>query len=278
MATLATLAVKITADMAQYQKGMKSMQSMNVRAGQSMTRFAKIAAGVAVVGVAALTAVTVKAVKAFVEFEKGLKEVTTLAKFSSAEIAGMSKETIKMGRQFGQTFKVLHKARYDIVSAGFAKITEQTTLLTQANKMAVAGVTDVSVATDLLTSALNAYNLEASDAEDVSDIFFETVKAGKTTIEELSSAMGNIMPIAVGAGVSLQEVGASMATVTAAGINTAQAATGLRSMIMALAAPTSAAAAAMTELGINTKDAQGNMLPMLDVMKQFEGMLSLIHI
>ena len=51
-----------------------------------------------------------------------------------------------------------------------------------------------------------------------SDILFQTVEKGKTTIPELGASLGQVMPFAASAGVSLESVGAAMATITAGGV------------------------------------------------------------
>lgn len=207
----------------------------------------------------------------FSEFQKGMAEVATLTDFTTKEIRKMGDETLKMSRQFGQAIKPLTKARYDIVSAGFADIREQTLLLTAANKLAIAGVTDVSTATDLLTSVLNAYGLTAEDAESVSDDLFTTVRLGKTTIPELSEALGKLLPTARGTGVGLKELSAALATTTASGINTKESVTALNALIFGLSAPASAAGKAFKKMGIETKNADGSMKKFNDVIKQFRG-------
>ncbi len=211
------------------------------------------------------------AVVKFAEFEKGLAEVATLSDFSTKQIQKMGKETLKMSRQFGQGIKVLTKARYDIVSAGFSDIREQTILLTTANKLAVAGVTDVSTATDLLTSVLNAYQLSAEDAEAVSDDLFTTVRLGKTTIPELADALGKVLPTAASLGVSLKDLGAALAASTAAGINTSESVTALNALLFGLAAPAGAAGKAFKTMGIETTNADGSLKSLNSILGQFKG-------
>jgi TP901 family phage tail tape measure protein len=250
---------------AEDKKIQKAREARRAQSMKALKQFGVIAVGTAI-------AVGVKAVKAFAAFEKGMAEVGTLTNFSSKQMRQMSQETLKLTAKFGQTTEVMTKARYDIVSAGFADITEQTQLLTKANELAIAGVTDVSVATDALTSVINAYGKEVITAEQASDVLFGTVRQGKTTIDELAPAIGKVLPTAAAAGVAFDEIGASLATLTAAGISTPQAVTALNSAIFALSAPTKQAANEMERMGINATNAEGQMLPLVDVFGQFEGL------
>lgn len=212
-----------------------------------------------------------KALVKFTEFQKGMAEVATLTKFSRQEMQKMGDETLKMSRQFGQGIKVLTKARYDIVSAGFADIREQTILLTAANKLAIAGVTDVATATDLLTSVLNAYGLEAEDAEAVTNDLLKTVQLGKTTIGEMGESLGKVLPTARAAGVDLKELGAAFATLTLGGIKSAEATTALNALLFGLSAPASQAGKAFKEMGIQTKKSDGSLKSLSSILKQFKG-------
>ena len=121
-------------------------------------------------------------------------------------------------------------ALYQIISAGAKDSTEAIETLTASNKLATAGITDVATAADGLTNVMNAYSLAANQASDVSDTLFIAVKAGKTTVDELSGAIGNVAPLASSAGVSFQEVAAALATITSQGIDTRRATTGLRAV------------------------------------------------
>lgn len=81
---------------------------------------------------------------------------------------------------------------------------------------------------------MNAYGLEASDAEHVSDVLITTQNLGKTTVGELASAMGRVIPNAKSAGVSIEQLGAAYAIMTANGISTDIATTDLNAMLIEL--------------------------------------------
>ena len=103
-----------------------------------------------------------------------------------------------------------------------------------ANKAAVGGVSNLETAVDGLTSVTNAYGLENLSVARASDLMFQTVKLGKTTFGELSSSLYNVIPTAVGAGVSFDDVSAALAAMTAQGMPTASATVKLRQAIMEL--------------------------------------------
>ena len=127
----------------------------------------------------------------------------------------------------------LANAYYQIVSAGYDGA-EGLQLLETSAKAAVAGVTDTATAADGITTVLNAFKINASESEEVADALFNTVKLGKTTFSELSANISQVAPIAAASNIPLNEVLATVASLTKQGVPTAQAMTQIRSAIVGL--------------------------------------------
>lgn len=101
---------------------------------------------------------------------------------------------------------------------------------TQAVKLAKGGFTNTATAVDVLTTAINAYGLKASDATAISDKLVMTQNLGKTTVGELAAAMGKVIPTANSFNVDLDSLCGTYAVMTKNGIATAEATTYLNSM------------------------------------------------
>jgi len=206
------------------------------------------------------------------DFQKGLMEVTTLMKGSTeTTLKNLGKELTNVANASGLALDSLTKAKYDIVSAGFSGAAESAIILEQASQLAVAGVTSAAGAADILTSALNAFGSEADKAQEVSDTLFTTMQLGKTTITELGASIGQVLPFAKSFNLSLKAVGASMATLTASGINTAESSTALKNAIVALETPSDSSRKVMNELGIEVKRLDDGTVDLVGTLKQFEG-------
>ena len=207
------------------------------------------------------------------DFSKNLREVSTLmGNTTERQIKAMSKELRLLSQTSGLALSSLSKAKYDVVSAGFTDAADSARILAETTRLAVGGVTSAAAAADILTTALNAYGLEANQVNDVSDTLFTTVRLGKTTMDELGASLGAVLPVAKSAGISFSTVGAAMASLTAGGINTAQSTTALRGAIIALSAPTNVAAKEMEKAGIEAKKFEDGGFDLLETIKQFEGM------
>lgn len=184
-------------------------------------------------------------------FETKMAEVSTLVDTAVFDLNRLEDAILSQSRAFGQSPVQQAAAAYQIISAGAGTATEAISLLDASNRLAIGGVTDVATAADGLTSVLNAYGMEASNASDVSDVLFVGMRAGKTTIGELAGSLGNVAPLAAQAGVSFDELVASIAALTKGGIATRQAVTGVRAILAAVTKPTQEASDMAKRLGID---------------------------
>ena len=177
------------------------------------------------------------AVKEIFNLEYAMARVNTIARVSSNELKNMTHFVQDISATYGIASSKVSKALYDINSATI-KGASSLKILEQSAKLAVAGFTDIEKVTSLITRAVNAYEYSASEAAKISDILFVTVERGINPMEELSEYMGRLFTVAANAGVSLEEVGAGLATLTARGYQTNVASTALNSAILKLSTGT----------------------------------------
>lgn len=183
------------------------------------------------------------------EFSRSVAEVGTLLP-DDAEIQAVADAAKALGVEFGTLPIDQTRAFYQAISAGAGSAAEATRILDTANRLALGGVTDVTTAVDVLTTAVNAYGLDASRAGEVSDALFVAMRAGKTTVGELASSFGVVAPLAAQTGVSIDELLAATSALTKGGISTSQAMTGLRAVLAAVAKPSVEATRLAQDLGL----------------------------
>jgi len=183
------------------------------------------------------------------DFGRSVAEISTLLDDTS-EMPALAAGVRSLSREMGADVQSNAKALYDIISAGNSEAAGAMNVLTEANKLAIGGVTDVAVAADGLTSTLNAYQIEANRASEVSDAFFVAVKGGKTTVAELANGIGQVAPLAAQTGVELDQLLASVAALTTGGLKTAQAMTQVRAILTAVVKPSKEASDLAQELGL----------------------------
>lgn len=238
----------------------KTFDDLNNRSGALSKAFGVLIA----VGIAAFFT---KAVAAAASFETKLAEISTLVDTAVFQMDRLEASLLRQSAQFGSNAIEQGAAAYSIISAGAGSAADAIDLLTASNMLAVGGVTDVATAADGLTSLLNAYGLAAGEAGNVSDALFVGMKAGKTTIGELSSSLGKVAPLAAQLGVGVDELVASISALTKGGISTREAVTGVRAIMAAVVKPTKEAADAAKLLSLNFSaaglEAAGGFVPFM---------------
>jgi len=182
-------------------------------------------------------------------FETAMAEVWSILDVGKDRINRLGDDVLKLAARFGEAPARMAKAAYQAISAGISG-DKVGSFLGTAAKAGVAGISDTFTSVDVLTSLINAYGKSAEWAGHVSDLLFTTVREGKTTFAELAGSIGPVAPIAAQAGVALEEVLATISTLTKSGFNTANAVTSLRQTLVSIISPSRDALEAADELGI----------------------------
>ena len=203
----------------------------------------------AALGAAAVIA-GAKATAMAAEFDKALREVSTLLPVTVREMVELREAIVSLSTRVPAPPVQLTAGLYQVISAGVTDTAEAMFVLEVASKAATAGLSDATSAVSAITTVLNAYQLEASEATRVSDVFFATVAQGVITFPEIAATIGNVASTAALAGVSIEVVGAAMATLTKGGLNAAEATTALNKTILGLIDDQSEAAELAREMGI----------------------------
>lgn len=184
------------------------------------------------------------------EFRDALAEVSTLVDTATFDMKGLEAAAIEQSKVFGGTATSQAQAFYQIISGGAESAHEANLLLTASNKLAIGGITSVTIAAGGLTALLNAYGKGVEEAGAVSDTLFIGMREGITTVGELAGGLGVLAPLAFQAGISIEEIVASTSALTKGGIKTVVAINGLRAVVASIIKPTSEAADMAKSLGL----------------------------
>lgn len=193
------------------------------------------------------------AVKAAGNFQELMTRTVTSAGASSASLQQMSAGVLRVSVQTGTAANELAKGLYTINSAGYQGAAGLNVLRASSEGARAEGA-DLATVSNAVTTALNAYHLPASAAVAVTDQFVATVSHGKTTMEALSGSIAQVLPVAASAGISLDQVGGALATMTGQGMSADQAAQDLRHTIGSLQNPSGTMITEMQALGLNVND------------------------
>ncbi|MGD9126794.1 MAG: phage tail tape measure protein [Planctomycetia bacterium] len=198
--------------------------------------------------------------KVFADFEQQMASVATMLDEPTKHMDRFKTRIREMSIEFGESTETLAKGLYDILSASVAP-EKALDVLAVAAKAAKAGMTDTGTAADAITTLLNAYGMSADRAGEVSDLLFSIVKRGKTTFAELAPSIGLVATTAATAGVSTEELGAALATMTRNGVKTDNAITAVQAIISSFLKPAAEASDYARTLGfemsVTTLQAEG---------------------
>lgn len=220
--------IDLTTRTSRFDRAMSGVRSRLTGVGNKITEVTARAAkmfAVAATGYAAMS------LKAYASFEEQLAKVSTMLDEQSMRYMPNYENAVKkMSVTFGEGTKTIADGLYDILSASIAP-TQALDTLAVAMKAAKAGMTDTKTAADVLTTILNSYGLSADRATYVSDILFAVVKRGKTEFGLLAPHIGKVASLAATAGLSLEEFGAAIATLTRGGIRARIAMSGIKAIL-----------------------------------------------
>ena len=236
------------------------------RFSKNVSRSLKLAVAAAVVAAAAFGAASLKW---GVDFEAQMSEVKAISQATIPEIGAMSLLAQQLGRDSAFSAKEAGEAMTFLAMAGF-NVDEILIATADTLNLAAAGSMELARAADIASNVLTGFGLPAEEMERVTDVMALTAADANTDIEQMGEALSYVAPQAAAAGWSLESTSAAIGMLGNAGIQGSRAGTTLRQMIVALAAPTDAARIAMNALSLSVVDANGNLMPLHDILAQID--------
>ena len=198
-----------------------------------------------------LAAIGYESVKMATTFQTSTTRLVTSAGEQESALAGVRSGLLSMAGQVGVSADDLSKALYYVDAAGYHAADGLVVLKAAAQGAAAEGADTTSVA-KALTDVLVDYHLKASDAANVTSKMVVAISHGKTNLQDFSSAFASIVPAASAAGISFNDVGALLATMTNHGFTAQRAAQNLAQALRSLVNPTAPMKKAFDEFGVST--------------------------
>ena len=183
------------------------------------------------------------------DFTVGLAKVSTLVDTTVVDMNKMRSELVALSNETGVSVTELTEGTYQAISAS-VDASKAVDFMRISALGAKAGFTDMTTATDALTTIINAYGMETERASDMMDRLIITQNLGKTTVDEIGKSIGQVIPTAASAGMSIDELLASVASLTASGTQTSAAMTGMKAALSNIIKPTADAAKVAQSLGL----------------------------
>ena len=207
------------------------------------------------------------AVKGASDFQDGMNKMSTLFETSKTSVKGLSSEFLNLSNKTGISATELAEAGYQALSAG-QSVDKVGKFVETAGNLAKAGFTSTTTAVDVLTTAMNAYGKNAGSADDIANKLVRTQNLGKTTVDELASSMGKIIPTASSMGVNIDNLTSGYVSLTKQGISTAESTTYMNSMLNELGdSSTNLGKIVKEKTGMSFQDCMKSGMSLGDVLK-----------
>ncbi|WP_342471641.1 phage tail tape measure protein [Metasolibacillus sp. FSL H7-0170] len=231
---------------------------------------AKTAATIVGIGAAATTAATaVQSISVASDFEAQLSKVAAKADASKTELEDLRQTALKLGASTSLSAPETALAMDELAAGGF-----NANSIIGAMPGIIAGAEasgeDLTLVSQTVAAALNIWGLEAQEASRVSDVLAEAANRSAASVDDMSYAFKYAGAPAASLGYSLEETAAAVALITDKGIDGSTAGTALRAGFLKLNNPVKTQEKLMKKLGINVKDAEGEMLALSGVIRELD--------
>ncbi len=201
------------------------------------------------------------------DFEAGMSEVQAISGATGADLERLEEKAKEMGAttkfsaaQSAEALKYMAMAGWDTG--------QMLDGLDGVMMLAAASGENLGTVSDIVTDALTAFGMKASEAGEFADLLASTSSSANTNVSMLGESFKYVAPLFGSLGYSAEDAALALGLMANAGIKGSESGTALRGAIANLANPTAGMAKAINELGLTITDASGEMLPFKDVMDQ----------
>ena len=242
------------------------------KASKAVTDAAK---KVAALGVAAVGAFAAFSVKSGMDFEAQMSKVQAISGATATEVATLTAKAKEMGVQTKFSATESAQALEYMAMAGW-KTEQMVSGLPGIMYLAAASGEDLAEVSDIVTDALTAFGLKASDSAHFADVLAKASSSSNTNVSLMGNTFQYVAPVAGALGYSIEDTSVAIGLMANASIKGEKAGTALRAILTNLAKPSDTVAGYMEALGVSLTDTQGNVKPlsalMVDLRQKFAGL------
>ena len=216
---------------------------------------------------AGVTALGTIAVKTGADFDSAMSKVAAVSGATGSEMDALREKAHEMGSKTKFSASEAADAMNYMAMAGW-KTNDMLSGIEGIMNLAAASGEDLASTSDIVTDALTAFGLSASDSGHFADILAAASSNANTNVSMMGETFKYAAPVLGSLGYSAEDSAIAIGLMANAGIKSSQAGTALRSAITNLAKPTDTVAAAMEQYGISLTDSSGKMYSLRELMEQ----------
>lgn len=275
---------KVTNPLKTVQREMERTANMNRRLGRDIE---KIGAGFSSVGenmlpiAAGITAIGVAGGRAFIDFDSIITGAAAKAGATAEEMELMRQKASQFGADFPISATQAAEGMDRLAAAGY-DANQVIGVMPSVITAAVASGEDLATTSDVVSNALNIWNLKQGDiaqnAMRVADVVQMAANKSSASVADFGVILQEAGTPANTLGISIEQLSTAVAILKNTGSDASKIGNALSATFSNLSAPTKPAAEALDKLGVTVKDAKGNFLGLQPIIEQMrKGMAGLAN-
>ena len=216
---------------------------------------------------APIVAAGAAAVKTTADFDAQMSKVSAISGATGDDFDALRAKAREMGAQTKFSATESGQAFEYMAMAGW-KTEDMLDGIEGIMSLAAASGEDLATTSDIVTDALTAFGLSASDSGHFADVLAAASSNANTNVSMLGESFKYAAPVAGALGYSAEDTAVALGLMANAGIKASQGGTALRNILTNMAKPTKDSSAAMDRLGISLSDDSGRMYTFKEIMDQ----------
>ncbi|MBQ7521510.1 MAG: phage tail tape measure protein [Clostridia bacterium] len=254
-----TLSARITGDDSSFKKAIQSCQasldnlkskfeSVSGKLSSLSSSFAPVSNVVKNIGVSA--------VKTFADFQSQMSKVSAISGATGKDFEKLNAKAKEMGASTKFSATEAGQAMEYMAMAGW-KTESMMDGIEGIMNLAAASGESLALTSDIVTDALTAFGLSASDSGHFADVLAQASSNANTNVAMLGESFKYVAPVAGAMKYSVEDVSLALGLMANASIKGSMAGTSLKTAIANMAKPTKKMASAMEQYGISLTNSDG---------------------
>ena len=243
-----------------FSDGINKMKSVAARGSAAISAsLAVVSAGMIAGGKAAIDVGS--------SFESAMDKVSAISGATGDDLAKLSSKAKEMGANTKFSASESAEALQYMAMAGW-ETGDMLEGISGIMSLAAADGLDLATTSDIVTDAITAFGLKASDSSHFADVLAKASSSANTNVSMLGESFKYVAPLAGTMGYSVEDVSVALGLMANASVKGSMAGTSLKTALANLSSPTKAMKAVMDEYKISMTDVHGNSLALIDVIKE----------
>lgn len=205
-------------------------------------------------------------VKTAMSFEQQMSKVSAISGAAGEDLQDLTAKAKEMGAK--TKFSATESAQaFEYMAMAGWKTEEMMNGIEGVMNLAAASGEDLATVSDIVTDAMTAFGMKASESGRFADILASASSNSNTNVAMLGESFKYVAPVMGALGMSAEDTAVALGLMANAGIKSSMAGTSLRTAITNLSEPTAQMQKAMKKLNISMTDSKGQTKDLKTIMK-----------